>query len=79
MGAQLDLDDVVHGHPLAIVELADLRARVVLLDQRLMNALTMLQEWTHVESWTDYQKMHAKTMQATADYLVDAMPKPKTK
>ena len=32
MGAQLDLDDVVHGHPLATIELANLRAEITALE-----------------------------------------------
>jgi len=44
MGAQLDLDDVVHGHPLATIELANLRARIVALEEVLKKARTML-DW----------------------------------
>ena len=44
MGAQLDLDDVVHGHPLAIIELANLRAKVKRLELLVLDHVEQLEE-----------------------------------
>jgi hypothetical protein len=42
MAAQLDLDDVVHGHPLAIIELANLRAEVIALESERNHLMSLV-------------------------------------